>query len=198
MISAITKTDLTAIIVVDMLYDYIDGTLACEEAEMAARRAAAFIENNPKLKAYYVVDTHPTNHSSFKEYGGTWPVNCVDGTRGATIHSAFFNLSNSENRPQMENTFRKGMTADDLSYSGAAAETAFGTVLSKVLPRKVIVCGNATEYGIRATCEDLKESGHYVTVLEDAIGYFSKETHEEAIAALKEKSVKFMIAVKYD
>ena len=50
MISAIAKTDLTAIVVIDMLYDFIDGTISCEGAELAARRAAAFIENNPKIR----------------------------------------------------------------------------------------------------------------------------------------------------
>ncbi|MBR5735318.1 MAG: isochorismatase family protein [Bacteroidales bacterium] len=198
MISAIAKTDLTAIVIIDMLYDFIDGTLACEGAELAARRAAAFLENNPKLKAYYVVDTHPSNHCSFKEYGGIWPVNCVDGTRGDSIHAAFYSLSNTDNRPQMENIYRKGMAPDDDSYSGMSGETAFGSELAKALPRKVLVCGNATEYGLKATCEDLLETGHDVTVVEDALGYFSKEGHDEAIAAMKERGVKFMIAVKYD
>ena len=198
MISAIAKTDLTAIVVIDMLYDFIDGTISCEGAELAARRAAAFIENNPKLKAYFVVDTHPSNHCSFKEYGGTWPVNCVDGTRGVSLHAAFYTLSNTDNRPQVDNIYRKGIRPDDDRYSAVAAETAFGSELFKSRPRKVLVCGNATEYGVKATCDDLLETGHDVTVVEDALGYITKEGHDEAVAAMKEKGVKFLIAVKYD
>ena len=198
MISAIAKTDLTAIVVIDMLYDFIDGTISCEGAELAARRAAAFIENNPKLKAYYVVDTHPSNHCSFKEYGGTWPVNCVDGTRGVSLHAAFYSLTNSDNRPQVDNIYRKGMSADDDRDSAIGAETAFGSELFKSLPKTVLVCGNATEYGVKATCEDLLETGHDVTVVEDALGYITKEDHDEAVAELQSKGVKFFIAVKYD
>ena len=198
MISAIAKTDLTAIVVIDMLYDYIDGTITCEEAELAARRAAAFIENNPKLKAYYVAETHPANHCSFKEYGGMWPVNCVAGTRGASIHAAFYSLSNIDNRPQVDNIYRKGIAADDDSSSCMAASTAFGSVLSKALPKKVLVCGNAAEYGVRATCEELLAYGHEVTVVEDAIGWYSEEARDEAMTALQEQGARFIIAVKYD
>ena len=198
MISAIAKTDLTAIILIDMLYDFIDGTVACEGAENAARRAAAFINNNPKLKAYYVVDTHPSNHCSFKEYGGEWPVNCVQGTRGVTIHAAFYSLANFDNHPQADNIYRKGLAADDERYSAIAAETAFGGRLFKAIPKKVIVCGNATEYGVRETCEDLIEKGHDVTVLDDAIGYVTREGYDEAVAAMREKGVRFITAVKYD
>jgi len=198
MISAIAKTDLTAIVLLDMLYDFIDGTVSCEGAEQGARRAAAFIDNNPKLKAYYVVDTHPSNHCSFKEYGGTWPVNCVAGTRGVIIHAAFYSLSNFNNHPQAENIYRKGIAADDDSYSAVAAETAFGSELFKALPKKVLICGNAAEYGIKATCEDLLETGHDVTIVEDALGYLSKEDYDQTISELKEKGIKFINAVKYD
>ena len=198
MISAIAKTDLTALVLIDTLYDFIDGTVACEGAEPAARRAAAFINNNPKLKAYYVVDTHPSNHCSFKEYGGVWPVNCVAATRGVTIHAAFYSLSNFDNRPQADNVYRKGVDADDDRYSAIAAETAFGGELFRTLPKKVIVCGNATEYGVKATCDDLLETGHEVTVLEDALGYITKEGHDEAVAAMREQGVRFINAVRYD
>ena len=198
MFSAIAKTDITALVIINMLYDYIDGTISCENAEPAARRAAALLENNPKLKAYYVVNTHPANHCSFKEYGGPWPVNCVAGTRGVTIHSAFYSLLNTDNRPQIDNIYRKGIAPDDFQYSAILSETAFGSMLAKSLPKKVIVCGNTAEYGVKATCEDLLAKGHDVTVLEDALGYITAEGFEEAVADMKEQGVRFLNAVKND
>ena len=60
------------------------------------------------------------------------------------------------------------------------------------------MCGNATEYGVKATCDDLLETGHDVTVLEDALGYVTKEGHDEAVAAMREQGVRFINAVRYD
>ena len=92
----------------------------------------------------------------------------------------------------------QGVDADDDRYSAIAAETAFGGELFRTLPKKVIVCGNATEYGVKATCDDLLETGHEVTVLEDALGYITKEGHDEAVAAMREQGVRFINAVRYD
>lgn len=77
-----------ALIVVDMLYDFIDGSLACQEAEKTVSATLAFIEQKHPYPILFIRDHHPANHSSFAEYGGPWPPHCVHGTHGADIHES--------------------------------------------------------------------------------------------------------------
>lgn len=196
--SAVTKTDVVAIVVVDMLYDFIDGSMACIEGENAARKAAAFIDNNQRLKVFYVADTHPATHCSFKDYGGLWPAHCVEGSRGAKIHSAFYTLLDKDNCPQAGNIFRKGTKVGEEQYSGFNAETAFDEILCKVLPKKVLLCGIATEYCIKATCQDLLEAGKDVVLIEDALGYVTEEGHLAALEEMKAAGAKVMLSVRND
>ena len=76
----------TALIVVDMLYDFIDGSLACQEADKAVENTVRFIENEHPSPILFVRDHHPAGHCSFTAQGGPWPPHCVQGTHGADIH----------------------------------------------------------------------------------------------------------------
>ena len=61
-----------SLIVVDCQYDFIDGSLACINAENAVKNIIDFINENPKLNVYYSCDWHSENNKSFKgteEYG---------------------------------------------------------------------------------------------------------------------------------
>ena len=90
----------SALVVVDMLYDFIDGSLACSNAENAVSRTVEYIDSQTKgqggedheildtFPILFIRDHHPADHSSFKEYGGIWPSHCVAGTRGGEIHEA--------------------------------------------------------------------------------------------------------------
>ena len=78
----------SVLIVVDMLYDFIDGSLACANAGNAVDNTLEFIKKtrDEDLPVLFIRDHHPADHSSFTEYGGTWPVHCVAGTHGGEIH----------------------------------------------------------------------------------------------------------------
>lgn len=78
----------SVLIVVDMLYDFIDGSLACANSGNAVANTLDFIKKtrDEDLPVLFIRDHHPANHSSFKENGGIWPVHCVAGTRGGEIH----------------------------------------------------------------------------------------------------------------
>ena len=87
-----------ALVVVDMLYDFIDGSLACLNSEEAVRRTLEFIDSQTEgqggedheildmFPILFIRDHHPADHSSFKEQGGIWPAHCVAGTHGGDIH----------------------------------------------------------------------------------------------------------------
>ena len=88
----------SALVVVDMLYDFIDGSLACQNADKAVQETIRFIDRQTKgqggedheildtFPILFIRDHHPADHSSFKEQGGIWPTHCVAGTRGGDIH----------------------------------------------------------------------------------------------------------------
>jgi nicotinamidase/pyrazinamidase len=106
-------------------------------------------------------DWHPAEHSSFKAHGGPWPSHCVQETPGAELH------------PELDATnikliITKASQRDKDAYSGFD-----GTELAKILREKgvqrVVVCGLATDYCVRATAHDALKEGFEVLLLEDAI-----------------------------
>ena len=90
----------TALVVVDMQYDFINGSLACQNADNAIAQTLKFIDKHTKDNGgeeYEILDTfpilftrdfHPADHSSFAEQGGTWPPHCVAGQHGSHIHES--------------------------------------------------------------------------------------------------------------
>ena len=82
----------SALVVVDTLYDFIDGSMACGNAVSAVAQTVKFIASQTKgqggeeheildtFPILFVRDHHPADHSSFKDNGGMWPAHCIAGT----------------------------------------------------------------------------------------------------------------------
>jgi nicotinamidase/pyrazinamidase len=107
------------------------------------------------------MDWHPTEHASFESRGGPWPKHCVQDTSGAALHPAL-------DAAKVQIVITKGSHPDHDAYSGF-----HGTDLAQILRdkgvRRVVVCGIATDYCVRATAQDALHEGFEVVVLEDAI-----------------------------
>ena len=188
-----------ALVVVDMLYDFIDGSLACLNADAAVKATLRYIDSQTKgqggeeheildtFPILFVRDHHPADHSSFKEYGGTWPAHCVAGTRGADIHD--------ELKPyaREELTFDKGCDKAVEQYSGFEGVNTAGQSLGEILElmdtTDVYVCGIATEFCVRNTCEDLCKAGFRVHLLKDCIAYVDHEGHLKALEEMAAKGI---------
>ena len=181
----------SALVVVDMLYDFIDGSLACQNAEEAVKATLKFIEkktNGQGGEEHEILDTfpilfirdhHPADHSSFKEFGGIWPAHCVAGTHGGDIHKDLLPYASEEL------TFNKGCDNATEQYSGFeglnTAEQSLGEVLELLDISDVYVCGIATEYCVRNTCEDLLKAGFKVHLLKNCLAYVDHEGHLKAL-----------------
>lgn len=188
-----------ALVVVDMLYDFIDGSLACANAENAVRETIRFISSKTGAEdgdgteildtfpVLFVRDHHPAGHSSFTENGGIWPVHCVAGTHGGEIHSGLLPYVNEEL------VFDKGCDKATEQYSGFdgtnGAGQSLGEILSLLDAEDVFVCGIATEYCVRNTCEDLLKAGFKVRLLQDCLAYVDRQGHEEALKAMQEEGI---------
>lgn len=76
------------LILTDVQYDFINGSLAVDGAPEMMEALAAYISTLPAGTFKNIVmtaDFHPWNHSSFKENGGTWPVHCLQFSHGGAI-----------------------------------------------------------------------------------------------------------------
>ena len=180
-----------ALVVVDMLYDFIDGSLACQNAENAVAQTLKYIDKQTSgqggeeheildmFPILFIRDHHPADHSSFKEYGGIWPPHCVTGTRGGEVHADLVPYVNEEL------TFDKGCDKALEQYSGFDGVNNAGQTLGEVLDlldtTDVYVCGIATEYCVRNTCEDLMKAGFKVHLLKDCIAYVDHDGHLKAL-----------------
>ena len=189
----------SALVVVDMLYDFIDGSLACQNAEEAVKATLKFIDKNTHgqggeeheildtFPILFIRDHHPADHSSFKEFGGIWPAHCVAGTHGGDIHKELLPYANEEL------TFDKGCDKATEQYSGFEglnnAEQSLGEVLELLDISDVYVCGIATEYCVRNTCKDLLKAGFKVHLLKDCLAYVDLEGHQKALQEMAAEGI---------
>ena len=189
----------SALVVVDMLYDFIDGSMACQGADGAIAGTLKAIEKltagmdtdetgvHSTYPVLFVRDHHPAGHCSFTEQGGPWPPHCVQGTRGADVHEAL--------APYVKEdlTFFKGEDPAREQYSGFEGVNPAGQSLGEVLHlldiQHVLVCGIATEYCVRNTAEDLLKDGFDVSVLKDTLAWVDATGHAEALQAMEQEGI---------
>lgn len=188
-----------ALVVVDMLYDFIDGSLACQNAENAVKETLKYIDIQTKgqggeeheildtFPILFIRDHHPADHSSFVEFGGIWPSHCVAGTRGGEIHEDLLPYACEEL------TFDKGCDKAVEQYSGYEGVNDAGQSLGEILElldtTDVYVCGIATEYCVRNTCEDLLKAGFKVHLLKDCLAYVDHEGHLKSLKEMAQEGI---------
>ena len=192
-----------ALVVVDMLYDFIDGSLACGNAENAVKEALRFIDSRTGSREgeadveildtfpiLFIRDHHPADHSSFVGFGGTWPVHCVAGTRGGEIHDDLKPYASEEL------TFDKGCDRAREQYSGFEGCNSAGQPLGEILElldiQTVYLCGIATEFCVRNTAEDLLKAGYKVKLLTAALAYVDPDGHRKALSEMKAEGIELI------
>ena len=152
-----------ALIVVDVQNDFCPGgTLAVPNGDEVVAPLNGLIKEflargEPVYKSR---DWHPRKTKHFAAYGGTWPVHCVQGTRGAEFHPALID------DPRIR-VVSKGMGDED-NYS------AFdGTDLAERLRERNIeevwVGGLATDYCVKNTVLDALREGFKVKAVKSAM-----------------------------
>jgi nicotinamidase/pyrazinamidase len=104
-------------------------------------------------------DWHPATTKHFEAYGGTWPVHCVQNTKGAEFHPAL------RDDPRIT-VVSKGLGDTDC-YS-AFDETDLVSQLREQGVKEVVVGGLATDYCVKNTVLDALKHGFKVKLLENA------------------------------
>lgn len=164
-----------ALIAVDVQHDFLPGGAlgvpggdAVVAPLVAAARDVALVVKTG--------DAHPVGHCSFTEQGGTWPVHCVAGKRGAELHPAIAALPG----PVVD----KAMALEADAYSGFDGTDLVARLRGAGI-RHVLVGGLATDYCVKATVLDALRAGFEVTVLCDAIAAVDVEPGD-GVRALQE------------
>lgn len=104
-------------------------------------------------------DWHPADHCSFSSQGGPWPEHCVKGTAGAELHPEL-------ELPPIFMMVQKATTSDREAYSDFEG-TRLAEVLRDAGVERVVVCGLALEYCVRAACLDAVQAGFEAVLLID-------------------------------
>ncbi len=173
----------SALIVVDMQNDFINGALAIKDAdkiiEPINKCIRAFKENG--LKIFATRDWHPRDHISFKEEGGPWPAHCVQNTHGAEFHKDL-ELSNAI-------IISKGFNKDKEAYSGFEG-TDLKAILDSMNIKRLFITGVATDYCVKNTALDALKHNFETYLIKDCIKGIDKE--EEAIKEMQKYGVKII------
>ena len=157
------NTKRRALIVVDVQNDFCPGgTLAVPSGDRVIAPLNVLIEEfltrgEPVFKSR---DWHPPHTKHFADYGGTWPVHCVQETRGAEFHPDLLD------DPRIT-VISKG-TGDEDNYS-AFDGTDLAARLRDQGVEEVWVGGLATDYCVKNTVLDALREGFKVRAIADAM-----------------------------
>ena len=171
--------DTDALIVVDVQNDF------CAGGALAVPGGDDVVEVINWLMPWFThvlgtLDWHPPNHSSFKEFGGPWPVHCVQDTKGAETHPGL-------DTSKIAHFVKAGTKVEIDGYSGFADTDLEDQLRSRGVTR-VFVTGLATDYCVKHTALDALRLGFETVVVTDAVRAVDVEEGdgEKALAEMTE------------
>lgn len=164
------------LLIVDPQNDFISGTLPVEGAEAKMKKLAEYIKAKNTKYDYILItmDSHPTNHSSFKNNGGIWPKHCVKYTKGWELPGYLNEAINDASNCFVE-VYYKGNIVDSEEYS-IFDNYEDGVILTRQI-RSICkeggvyfdVCGIAGDYCVLETLKGLTRlvGTNYISVLDE-------------------------------
>ena len=182
-----------ALIVVDVQNDFCPGgSLAVAQGDEVVAPLNKLIEEflkrgEPVFKSR---DWHPDKTKHFAAYGGTWPVHCVQNTKGAEFYPDL--IDNMHIR-----VVSKGLGDED-QYS-AFDGTDLNLQLQRLGIEEVWVGGLATDYCVKNTVLDALKEGFRVKALEDAMRAVEVNPGdgERAIAEMREAGAEIVSSSEF-
>lgn len=164
------------LLLVDVQYDFINGSLAVNGAPESMQALADYIAAQPKGTYKQIVmtaDFHPYNHSSFKPNGGLWPAHCVEHTHGAAIFQPVIDAVHAHQANAPVLTKGDDVKVDEYSIMANKASAARLQQIIKDNDIQVIeVAGLCGDFCVGNTIKDLVKAGYgkNICVLKKYIG----------------------------
>ena len=176
----------TALVVVDIQNDFADpaGSLFVAGSELVVEEVNAAVAEALAAGAFVVTtqDWHPPSTPHFAKDGGIWPVHCVAGSWGAELHPALHLPDGPRvSKGELGEDGYSGFTTRD-PVSGQETATELEPILRDRSIKRVVVCGLATDYCVKATALDAVRLGFEVVVLERAVAAVNLDPQDGARA----------------
>ena len=159
----------SALLIIDVQNDFCPGgALPVPEGDRVVPVLNRYITlfHERKLPVIASRDWHPAITSHFRDYGGIWPVHCVQGSEGARFHPDL-------DLPADAVVLSKGQDPSKDSYSAFQATTESGVPFPELVKElgigKLYVGGLATDYCVKASVLDGLRFGLSVLLLDDAV-----------------------------
>lgn len=152
------------LLIVDAQYDFINGSLAVKGAPAIMDSLAQYIaaqDTNLYAQIVMTADYHPANHSSFKDYGGIWPVHCVQNTHGGAIYQPILDAVKRHHADAPILTKGDSVEVDEYSIMANAASKAKLTgMIDSLGIEEIYVAGLCGDYCVGNSIKDLVTAGY--------------------------------------
>lgn len=152
------------LLLVDVQYDFINGSLAVSGAPAVMDSLAAYIAEQPAGTFSQIVmtaDFHPYNHSSFMDNGGMWPVHCVAYSHGASIYQPVFEAVNKQIPCSPVLTKGDNVAVDEYSImANADSAKKLLRIIEENGIQEIYVAGLCGDYCVGNSIKDLVQAGH--------------------------------------
>jgi len=164
-----------AVIVIDMLVDFVTGDLKLNRAKQLIPRIKKLAESarRHKIPVIYSNDAHlPVDHEVVER----WGLHAIKGTKGAQVIPELKPTSND-------------YVVEKRAYSGFF-ETGLDSLLRSLYKgegvKTVIFCGLHTHICVRHTAADAFFRGYKIIIAKDGVEAFSDEEQKQGLAYLKD------------
>jgi nicotinamidase-related amidase len=158
-----------AVIVIDMLEDFVTGALRCERADRIIPSIKKLVETarKKKIPVIYSNDAHLPTDFELKK----WGTHAMKGTKGAEVIAQF--------KPSKDD-----IILEKRVYSGFF-ETGMDTVLRNLKVDTLILAGLHTNMCVRHTAADAFFRGYKIVIPDDATEAFTEKDYKEGLEYLK-------------
>ncbi len=171
-----------ALLVVDVQNDFCPGgALGIRGGDRIIpilNRYIKFFETE-RLPIFLTRDWHPRVTRHFQQFGGVWPVHCIQGGLGAQFHPEL-------QLPREALVMSKGMDPEEDSYSAFHSTDSSGMLLANLLDdlgvEQIYIGGLATDYCVKYSALDAIKNGLDVYILADAIAGVNLQPEDSDLA----------------
>ncbi|MGB9713669.1 MAG: cysteine hydrolase family protein [Candidatus Bathyarchaeales archaeon] len=166
--------DNKAVIIIDMLRDFVAGELKCERAQRIVPNLKRLVEAARKrnIPIIYSNDAH---YPQDFEIVQKWGKHAIKGTKGAEVI------------PELKPS-AKDYVVEKRVYSGFF-ETGLDPLLRSLYNgegvKAVILCGIHTHICVRHTAADAFFRGYKIIIAKDGVEAFTQEEHEQGLKYLQ-------------
>jgi nicotinamidase/pyrazinamidase len=171
-----------ALLVVDVQNDFCPGgALGIHGGDRIIPTLNRYIKHFERENLPIIVtrDWHPQVTKHFQQFGGVWPVHCIQWSLGAQFHPEL-------KLPKEALAMSKGMDPEEDSYSAFHAADSSGRLLADLLGslgvKRIYIGGLATDYCVKHSALDALKVGLDVHILSDAIAGVNLQPEDSRLA----------------